>query len=271
MPLLLPLALMLMQVGVDPMGGQVPGVPDELRNRPARKAPPGVDPTPPAIAVCLETAKTDPAKARAIAEEWVRRTKGVPAAAGQHCLGVAAANAGDWTGAAAAFLAARDSGAEPRFMARMGALAGTALLATNQPVEALEAFDRARAEAGADAALGGEIETERARALVALARPQEAVQALAQARALVPGDAQVWLLSATLSRRQSDLAAAQTQIERAAALDPRDLDIGLEAGVIAALGGREDAARKSFQSVVAADATSAQAEVARKYLEQLKP
>lgn len=269
MPVMLPLALMLMQVGVDPMRGQVPGVPEELRNRPARKVPPGVDPSPPAIAVCLETAKADPAKARAIAEEWVRRTKGEPAAAGQHCLGVAAANGGDWAGASAAFLAARDLTRETRFRARMGALAGAALLAADQPVEALDTLDRARGEAGADAVLGGAIETDRARALVALARPQEAVQALAQARALTPDDAQVWLLSATLSRRQNDLAAAQAQIEKAAALAPRDLDIGLEAGVIAALGGREEAARKSFGSVVGADPASPQAEVARKYLEQI--
>jgi Flp pilus assembly protein TadD len=85
----------------------------------------------------------------------------------------------------------------------------------------------------------------------------------------VPDDAQAWLLSATLSRRTGDLGTAQAQIERAAALEPRDPAIGLEAGVIAALGGRDDTARKSFESVVAAAPDSPQGTAAKQYLAQL--
>lgn len=269
MPILLPLALMLMQVGPDPMGGRVPGVPEELRDRPPpRKATP--EPAKiTALDTCLTTAASDPAKARALAEEWVARTKGAQRAAGNHCLGVAAANAEDWAAASTAFLAARDEVDEPRFRARMGALAGSALLARKLPAQALEVLDRAKSDAAGDAVLGAAIAADRASALVALDRFAEAGAALTEARALAPQDAHVWLLSATLSRRQGDLPSAQAQIEQAATLDPRDPAIGLEAGVIAALGGRDEAARQSFRSVVAAAPGSAEAASAQAYLDQL--
>lgn len=271
MPAFLPFALMLMQVGVDPSGGRVPGVPEELRDRPPRGAVAGREPSAPAIAVCLDTARTDPARARDLAEEWVARTSGAQQATGYHCLGVAAGNAGDWEAAASAFDAARNGASDARFRGRMGALAGTALLAQSKPEAALAALDRARGDAGADALLAGEIAMERAVALVALERPADADAALTEARRLRPDDAHAWLLSATLARRQSELATAQTQIERAAALDPRDVAIGLEAGVIAALAGQDAAARRSFESVIAAAPDSPQAISARAYLGQLRP
>lgn len=272
LPVVTPLALMLMQVGIDPRAGQTPGIPEELRNRPPRGAVEAArPPSRAAIDVCLDTARDDPAKARALADEWVARTSGAQRATGQHCLGVAAGNAGDWPAASAAFLAARDGASEPRFRARMGALAGSALLAQDRPVEALAALDAAQALAASDGPLGSEIAQERAVALVTLKRDADAVAALAQARTLGPDDAHAWLLSATLSRRQNDLAAAQAQIEKAASLDPRDPGIGLEAGVIAALGGRDAAARQSFQSVIAAAPDSAEAAAARAYLAQLDP
>lgn len=272
MSLLLPLSLMLMQVGIDPRGGQVPGVPEELRDRPPRgAASPNRVPARAAIDVCLATARDDPAKARALAAEWVARTTGAQRATGNHCLGVAAGNAGDWATASAAFLAARDEASDARFRARMGALAGSALLAQDKPGEALAALETAQGLAATDAALGGEIAQERAVALVALKRETEAAAALADARRLAPGDANGWLLSATLARRQSDLATAQQQIERAASLDPRDPAIGLEAGVIAALRGQDAAARRSFESVIAAAPESEQAAAAKRYLAQLQP
>ena len=61
----------------------------------------------------------------------------------------------------------------------------------------------------------------------------------------------MWLLSATLARRLGNLESAQAQIEAAAGLAPGDPAIGLEAGVIAALAGSDEAARKSWNSVVA--------------------
>ena len=270
MSLMLPFSLMLMQVGIDLRGGQVPGLPPELRDRPPRGASESSRVAArPAVDVCLTTARDDPTKARALAEQWVARTEGTQRATGRHCLGVAAGNAGDWAAASAAFLAARDEAVEPRFKARMGALAGSALLAQDKPADALAALETAQALVGADGTLGGEIAQERAVALVALKREADASAALAEARRLSPGDAHAWLLSATLSRRQDDLAAAQSQIERAASLDPRDPAIGLEGGVIAALRGDDAAARKSFESVIAAAPDSEQAATARAYLAQI--
>ncbi|GGE02839.1 hypothetical protein GCM10011515_23060 [Tsuneonella deserti] len=261
---------LIMQVGIAPTTAPVSAVPPELRDRPTRN---GGTPDRPAsqaaIEVCLDSARTDPEKARALAEEWVSRTTGLQRAAGQHCLGVASANEGDWDAAAAAFLAARDEGADGPFRARMGELAASALLAQGKAEEALAALDAAKNEAAGDTALAGTTALDRATALVALDRIDEAATALADARALVPSDAHAWLLSATLSRRTGDLALAQTQIEQAATLEPRDPAIGLEAGVIAALAGRDDAARKSFESVVAASPDSAQGAAAKQYLAQL--
>lgn len=269
---LLPLALM--QVGPAPTTSPVTAVPPELQNRPprdSRRTAPMLDrpESRPAIELCLDTARADPAKARAFAEEWIARTGGLQRATGQHCLGVAATSQGDWDAAASSFLTARDGAADPRFRARMGALAGSALLADARPGEALAALDAAEREAHGDAALGGAIALDRATALVALDRLGEAEAALGEARRLVPDEPHAWLLSATLSRRQGDLAAAQTRIERAAELDPRDPAIGLEAGVIAALAGRDDAARKSFESVIAAAPEGPYAAPARAYLAQL--
>lgn len=269
---LLPLALM--QVGPAPSTSPVSAVPPELQNRPPRdsqRTAPMLDrpESRPAIELCLETARSDPAKARAFAEEWVSRTQGLQRATGRHCLGVAATNAGDWPAAASAFLAARDEASDARFRARMGALAGSALLADAKPAEALGALDTARSDAAGDATLGGAIALDRATALVALERLDDAKAALTEARTLVPEEPHAWLLSATLSRRQGALVEAQQQIERAAALDPRDPAIGLEAGVIAALGGRDEAARKSFESVIAAAPDGPYAAPARAYLSQL--
>ena len=270
MSLLLPLSLMLMQVGVDPRGGQIPGAPEELRNRPPRGGTQEARPAArPPIDVCLTTAMSKPAKARALAEEWVARSTGAQRATGYHCLGVAAGNAGDWGAASAAFLAARGDASDPRFRARMGLLAGSAMVAQDKSAEALAALDAAKSDAAGDAAIDGEIALERAVALVALERASEAGAALAEARRLIPDSATAWLLSATLARRQGDLRTAQQQIERAAALDPRDPAIGLEVGVIAALAGNDAAARRSFQSVIAAAPESAQAATARGYLAQL--
>ena len=95
--------------------------------------------------------------------------------------------------------------------------------------------------------------------------------ALAQAREAEPDNAQAWLLSATLSRRQNKLIEAQAQIEKAAQLSPRDPEIGLEAGVIAVLAGNEGAARHSWRSVLEMAPDSPAAATAKQYISQLGP
>lgn len=261
---------LVMQVGIAPTLSPVSPTPPELEDRRNRSAP-LLDraASEPAIAACLSLAARDPARARDFASEWIARTSGEQRAAGRHCLGVAQSNAGAWSEAAASFLAARDDGPQGRFAARMGALAGSALLAEGRSAEALVALDRARAGAEGDADLTGAIAMDRATALVAVERPGDAATALGEARAALPANAHAWLLSATLARRQGDLATAQGFIERAAGIDPRDPEIGLEAGVIAALAGRDDAAKKSFESVLLAAPDGPLAEAAKAYLAQL--
>ena len=79
----------------------------------------------------------------------------------------------------------------------------------------------------------------------------------------------MWLLSATLSRRTGDLKSAQAQIETAAGLAPSDPAVGLEAGVIAELAGNDDAARKSWNAVVALAPDGSEATSAKAYLAQI--
>ena len=78
-------------------------------------------------------------------------------------------------------------------------------------------------------------------------------------------------VSKTLLRRLGQLEPAQAAIETAARLAPTSPDIGLEAGVIAVLGGRDEAARQSWQSVIDLQPESLAAGTAKSYLEQLGP
>ena len=134
----------------------------------------------------------------------------------------------------------------------MGALAGSALIAQNKPSQALdEALDRALLDAEHDAVLIGAIEQDRATALVALSRPAEASHSAGEGRAAprptirTPGCSRPRCHGVRTISPQ-----LEAQIEKAATLAPDDPAVGLEAGVIAALGGRDDAARKSFESVI---------------------
>lgn len=266
--LLLPI---LMQVGPGPSVGPSPIEQLDMNNRPARTRtnPDAPERTPSALETCLDTARTAPEKAHAISVEWIKRTTGEQRAAGEHCLGVAAGNMGEWDAARAAFIAARADAEDSAFRTRMSALAGSAALASGDATGALALLDAAKSEDPIDPAVQGAIALDRASALVALDRPGDATSALAEARAAMPGDPQAWLLSATLARRTGDLSTAQTQIEKAASLDPRDPAIGLEAGVIAMLAGHSEAARKSWQSVLETAPGSELAQTAKGYLAQI--
>jgi len=227
------------------------------------------------LSLCRQEARSDPATAMVTASRWLAEAQGPGRSAPQQCLGFAYISLLRWDAAENAFLAARDAllPAEHAGRARLAAMAGNAALAGDRPDAALAAFDLARqdAEAAGDAALTGSVGADRARALVALDRPAEAAEALAQARRDAPQDASVWLLSATLSRRQDRLEEALGQIRTAAALAPGDPAIGLEAGLIAALSGQDEAAQTSWRAVLAAAPDSAEAAAALDYLAQLSP
>ena len=274
------LSLLVLQVGPDPSAGGIQGIPDELLNRPPRETPAEVEaePSPRSeyLSRCLALATSEPEDALDFANQWRMQVESdLELAQSAHCLGLALVRLERFEEARQIFEVASAEAPEtlPAYRARLAAMAGNAALADGKPATAEPLFQQAVIQAGAaaDEALVGSLQVDRARALVAAGRPDDAVEALVAARTAVPDDARAWLLSATLSRRLERLGEAQEQIQRAADLDPRDPAIGLEAGVIAALAGREDDARRSFESVLLVAPDSDEADRARAYLEQLKP
>jgi tetratricopeptide (TPR) repeat protein len=223
--------------------------------------------------VCLERASRDPTTAISEASTWLGETSGAETSYPQQCLGYAYTLLLRWDAAERAFLSAREAELETNHLrrARLATMAGNAALADGRADAALVAL----ALAAGDAAVSGEaplrsiVETDRARALVMQGSQVEAEPVLAAARALDGQNALAWLLSATLARRLGNLDEAQRFIETAAALAPGDPETGLEAGVIAMLAGREEAAAASWRSVIAADSAGEAAATARGYLAQL--
>lgn len=272
------LALML-QVGPAPTSEPIPALPPEMEQQRAdraRRAAAAEDVVAPSrLAQCLARTRRDPGGAVEEAEAWLESARGAQRGDAGQCLGVAQAQLGQGAASAETFLAARDATPEGdlRLRALRGALAGGALLGEGDPAGALALLDAARedAHAAGEGTIAGQIALDRAIALVALDRADEAAQALAAARAALPDNAQAWLLSATLSRRTGDLAEAQARIERAAELAPRDPAVGLEAGVIAAMAGRDEAARRSWLSVIEMAPDSPAAARAQAYIDRLEP
>ena len=242
----------------------------------AVEAPPQTPPPTTAetrLAACLAQVRGPADVAIDTADRWLSEAKGAEQAMPRQCLGTVYSRQGDWVLAERSFLDAREAvpAAQAARRARLAAMAGNAALADGRNEDALEALALAQGDAGraGDAALLGEVEVDRARALVPLDRLKEAEEALANARRDAAQSSDAWLLSAALARRQGNLADAQRYIETAADLRPIDPEIGLEAGLIAALSGREEAARKSWQSVVDADPSGDSARTARGYLAEL--
>ena len=266
--ILLPL---LAQVGP---GGALPQAPVVIHAPKRAAAAPVTEPS--RLQHCLDLAMQRPADGIDMAENWLAAaTTMTEKAQAKQCKAIGLTRIDGWAEAATLFLSARDDtpANEPGERARLGALGGNALLVSGDVTGALAALDLAHPEAhkAGDHKLNGVIQIDRARALVALGRTDEAAAALEEARAELPDNPQAWLLSATLSRRQGKLVDAQRQIERAADLLPIDPEIGLEAGVIAVLSGRDAAARLSWLSVIKAAPGSAAAKTAQGYLDQLGP
>lgn len=269
--LILPL---MMQVGPDPASGGVPDHSALVQDRPPRPEE-QVQPEQSWLAECFALIDTDPARAHVQAQVERGRTTGDKRVLANHCLGLASTKLERWQEAEAAFLAARDEAPESdqRLRARMGAMAANAAMAMDESSRALLLLDIALADARASSAgdMTAFIQIDRARALVNTEQLEHAEVALAEARRLRPDDGEARLLSATLLRRLGKLEEAQEQIEEAARIEPLNPQVGLEAGVIAVFDGRADAARESWQSVTAIAPESAEAAIARKYLEQLGP
>ncbi|MBX9884579.1 MAG: hypothetical protein K2X68_06370 [Novosphingobium sp.] len=295
------------QIGPNPRQYEPAPLPIPRRKRVTEVPPPVPGATPPATqtglpagatpasapkltryTLCLAAGDKDPASGIAAARAWLAETRKVAAPSTAHgaaaqCLGQLLVQQGDSAGAEAAF--AESAGqvpvTDPAAAAALQTMAGNAALAGGRAEAALTWYDKAlapppgSAPGADDNAVRGAVQVGRARALVALGRLPEAGSALEEAHRLAPNDPEGWLLSATLARRGKDLERAQRDIEVAAKLamqgDPLGAPIGLEAGVIAMLSGREEAARKSWGSVVALAPGSAEAATAKGYLEQIGP
>ena len=225
------------------------------------------------LADCIKQARTDMTTAIVTADDWLEGLKGAEQAYPLECMGIIYTRQMLWEEAEHAFAQARDAllPEDRKRRARLGAMAANAALADDRPGSAIVSLDLAAADAreAGETKAAGDIEVDRARALVALERPLDAEKALELARRDSSDNADAWLLSATLARRLDKLKDAQFYIETAAALRPVDVEIGLEAGLIAALAGRDDAARKSWQSVIKAAPDSAAAKTAQSYIDQL--
>lgn len=273
MPMPSLLLALLLQVGPNPLGGAIAG--DELvRDRPPRADFPQAElnATSAWLVECLDLLADNPARAHTLAQIRRSETTGADRVIANHCLGTASSELGLWDDARAAFIAAREETPtdEARTRARFATLAGNAALAGGDAAGALDLLTQAEsdASAAADATLAALAATDKARALVTLGRGEEALGALDAATTFAPERAEGWLLKATLLRRLGQLETAQTAIEQAALLTPADPEIGLEAGVIAVLSGRDGSARQSWASVVALGPGPA-ADTAQEYLAQL--
>lgn len=221
------------------------------------------------LRLCIEQAGKDAPTALAQASAWVEQARGVGRSKALECLGQVHTVLLRWDAAESAFVDAAAAAGDDTRRAALLAQAGNAALAGGKASRALPHFDAALALPGIVAVERGQTSVDRARALVALDRDSDAVEAFAAAQRDAPDEPDAWLLGATLARRRGDLVAAQRQIEVAASLAPKDGEVGLEAGVIAMRAGREDAARKAWESVRLVAPDSAAAETARGYLAQL--
>jgi Flp pilus assembly protein TadD len=277
------LLAVLLQVGpFTPDARPASPLPPELQNRSRRHrasdAPPPITRRAESVE-CTEAIKADAASAAGGAQAALDKASGVEKVSAGQCLGMALTQLGRWDEAAAAFKAARalvpaDTDPEnAKWSARLGGMQGVAALEAGHVGDAASVLASAVADArrAGSPTLTGDLQVDQARALLRLGRLDEAAATLDAARTASPTNAEAWLGSATLARKAKKLDQAQSQIARAGELDPRDPAIGIEAGVIAILSGREDAARKSWQSVILTAPDSPEAAQAKTYLDQLGP
>ena len=197
---------------------------------------------------CIAIVREKPADGETAANAW--RLKGGGSRARQ-CLGMAFIAQGRFAAAAAAF----EQGARAAESAKDGNAPALWAQAGNA---ALQAGDNANAESWLGSALvgagddrtRGELLIDRATALVALGKTAAARVDLDRAVKLAPADADGWLLSATLARRENQLKRAEADVAEAAKYAPGDPDVLLEQGNIAGLAGRVDEAKSLWRAVV---------------------
>lgn len=211
---------------------------------------------------CVRQSDTDPAAAQKTAAEWAGSGGGVPAA---QCLGIARTAAGDWKGAADAFVVAAGlaEGIHDANASSLWVSAGNAALAGGDPSRAKAAIGNALNTPGFGGLMRGEALLDRARANVALNDLGSARSDMNEALGLAADDPMTWLLSATLARRMGDTTRATADIAQAETRAPNDPDVLFESGNIAAAAGDMAKARAEWTKAAAANPKSPAAESAR--------
>lgn len=225
-------------------------------------------PEPTRFEACATLAETDPARALAEAGTWRIAGGGVLA---RQCEGLAYVTQKRWLPAATAFEAAARE-ADVKGDGRSAVLwvqAGNAALAGNDAAKATTYFDGALTRGQLTGNALGEVHLDRARARAALGDMKGARTDLDLATKHVPADPLGWLLSATLARKMNDLPRAQADIAEAAKRSPDDASVALEAGNIAVLSGRDDAARTAWEAAIALSPNSPSAKAATESLARL--
>lgn len=211
---------------------------------------------------CTEMAFKDPPSAIIEGSKWRQENGGWRA---EICLANGYAHNFEFSRAIPHFTAGAQ-GAAPEDQTRANQYwlqAGNAAIAANRPQEAIRLIDRALAKGELEPAERGEALIDRARAYVASGQDAQAETDLFAVRRLLPENILGWLFSATLARRNNDLDKAQDFLATAAALDPQDPAVALEAGNIAAALGDDEKAANHWQTVIDLAPESRQAKTAR--------
>jgi tetratricopeptide (TPR) repeat protein len=198
---------------------------------------------------CAALAEANPVRAIDEATSWRVAGGGVLA---RQCIGLAYVTQKRWTSAAVAFeSAAREADAKgDARAATLWVQAGNAALAGGDLTKATQYLDAALARGQLTGEQLGEAHLDRARARAATGDLKGARVDLDQATKLAPADPLGWLLSSTLARKMNDLPRATADIAEAAKRSPDDASVALEAGNVAMLAGREDAARTAWEAAV---------------------
>ncbi len=212
------------------------------------------------VAACQKLIDADPKAAVDQATAWADRDRNVPS---RQCLGLAFVAVERWIPAEAA-LAQAAAQAEADRDARglsIWSQAANAALAGDRPAKARDDLDHVVTAANVPPTLLGEAWVDRARADVALDALPQARTDMDKGLALVPQDPFAWYLSASLARRQNDLARAQKDIAIALKSAADDPSVQLEAGNIYAAAGLPDAAHAAWTHAaqIAPDAPEGQA------------